>query len=68
MILEMIAMKVNQELSKELEKLFEAYEIEVNDSLRKGLLKESSAKTYLLHSGNFIKWCRNDFSPGGRNK
>lgn len=61
-------MKGNHEFNKELEKLFSIYETEVKEAKMKGLLTESTARTYLLHSGNFIKWCRDDFQPGGRNK
>ncbi|WMJ24335.1 hypothetical protein RBG61_06620 [Paludicola sp. MB14-C6] len=51
-----------------IQKLFEQYEQEVLEAERNGYLKENTAKTYLLHSGNFVKWCKNEFEPGLRNK
>jgi hypothetical protein len=61
-------MKASTEFIKELENLYEKYEIEVNEALKQGYLKENTAKTYLTHSNNFIKWCEDNFEPGGRNK
>lgn len=61
-------MKVSQDFAKKLEDLYQTYEIEVNEKLKNGLLKESAAKTYLLHSSNFIRWCKDDFFPGARNE
>ena len=61
-------MKSNKEFIQELERLFGAYEVEVNEALKHGFLKENTATTYLLHVGNFIKWCKDGFIPGGRNK
>lgn len=49
-------------------KLFHQYEQEVLEAERKGYLKENTVKTYLLHSGNFVKWCNEEFEPGLRNK
>ncbi|QGH33148.1 hypothetical protein GI584_03435 [Gracilibacillus salitolerans] len=60
-------MRVAQDLIKQLEELYETYEQEVKDKSKEGLLTDSTARTYLLHSRNFIKWCKNDFIPGGRN-
>lgn len=48
--------------------LFYQYEQEVLQAEREGYLKESTVKTYLLHSGNFVKWCNEEFEPGLRNK
>lgn len=61
-------MKASQEFIKNLEQLYERYESEVTEAMKQGLLTTSTARTYLLHSGNFLKWCRNDFVPGNRNK
>jgi hypothetical protein len=58
----------NLEFNKELKRLFSIYEKEVKEAKSKGLLTESTARTYLLHSGNFLKLCKDDFQPGGRNK
>ena len=51
-----------------IEKLFSQYEQEVLAAKNNGYLKENTAKTYLLHSGNFVKWCNGEFEPGLRNK
>lgn len=59
-------MRASQDFVKKLELLFEEYEKEVTEKMKSGLIAENTANTYLLHSGNFVKWCRNDFVPGGR--
>lgn len=51
-----------------IEKLFQQYEQEVLEAERNGYLKGNTVKTYLLHSGNFVKWCKDEFKPGLRNK
>ena len=61
-------MKVEPELEKKLESLFQQYEEEVNEAKEKSYLKETTANTYLTHSWNFIKWCKGNFEPGGKNK
>ncbi|MFD0619721.1 hypothetical protein ACFQZR_19830 [Paenibacillus sp. GCM10027629] len=61
-------MKASQDFIKQLELLYEVYEKEVTEKLRAGILKETTAKTYLTHSSNFARWCKNDFVPGDRNK
>lgn len=63
-----MALKGNKEFIEELEKLFRAYNVEVTVAMKEGFLKDNTAKTYLLHTGNFIKWCKDEFEPGGRNK
>ncbi|CAM3854234.1 MULTISPECIES: hypothetical protein [Paenibacillus] len=61
-------MKASQDFIKQLELLYEQYEQEVTEKLKAGILKDTTAKTYLTHSSNFVRWCRNDFVPGDRNK
>ncbi|MCC0567180.1 hypothetical protein [Brevibacillus borstelensis] len=61
-------MRANQDFIKQLELLYESYEKEVTDKLKGGILKDTTAKTYLTHSSNFVRWCKNDFVPGERNK
>jgi hypothetical protein len=58
--------KGNQEFIEELERLFSMYESEVNEARIQGVLTESTARTYLFHSRNFVKWFRNDFQPSGK--
>lgn len=59
-------MRASQEFIKQLEELYQTYEQEVNHKMKEGLLEEKTAKTYLRHSGTFVRWCRNDFVPGVR--
>lgn len=61
-------MKISKELLKELESLYSEYEKEVLRVEKDGYLKESTRKTYLSHSNNFIRWIKNDFEPGEKNK
>ena len=61
-------MKSNQEFMKQLDGLYDEYCKEVEDAKKEGALKDSTVRTYLLHSGNFVKWCKGNFEPGGRNK
>ncbi|WP_419885715.1 hypothetical protein [Paenibacillus sp. B-A-8] len=61
-------MKASQDFIKQLELLYEQYEKEVLEKLKVGILKDTTAKTYLTHSNNFVRWCRNDFVPGDRNQ
>lgn len=61
-------MKSNAETIVEIEKLFQQYEKEVMEAEKKGYLQANTTRTYLLHSGNFVKWCKDQFEPGGRNK
>ena len=60
-------MKASIEFIEQLEKLFESYEKEVDDKRNKGVLKEKTAKTYLHHASTFIRWCKDDFTPGMNN-
>ncbi len=61
-------MRAPQDFIKQLDLLYEAYEKEVTGNLKIGTLKNNTAKTYLTHSYNFVRWCRNDFIPGDKNK
>lgn len=61
-----ISMRASREFIKELEELYQTYEQEVNQKMKEGFLEEKTAKTYLRHSGTFVKWCRNEFVPGIR--
>lgn len=60
-------MRASEDFIKQLENLYTAYEKEVTEKERDGLLTNSTGKTYLLHSGNFLRWCRGEFVPGQRN-
>jgi len=60
--------KVSESLKKDIELLFQQYAKEVLEAENNGYLKPNTTKTYLLHSGNFVKWCNGNFEPGGKNK
>lgn len=61
-------MKTDISTIKEIERLFQAYEREVMIAQDDGYLQPNTTRTYLLHSHNFVKWCKDEFEPGGRNK
>lgn len=61
-------MKASKEFVNQLETLFQAYEQEVRERTKEGVLAENTEQTYLLHSNNFVRWCKNDFIPGAKNK
>ena len=60
-------MKTTQEVMREIERLYNEYEKEVYTARKSGQLMENTVKTYLLHSRNFVKWCKGLFVPGARN-
>ncbi|MCQ6276009.1 hypothetical protein JMM81_13795 [Bacillus sp. V3B] len=59
-------MKASQEFIQQLEDLYQVYEQEVLEKMREGILEKKTAKTYLRHSGTFVRWCKDDFVPGIR--
>ena len=61
-------MKASEDFITQLENLYQSYEQEVRMRATEGTLAENTEKTYLLHSNNFVRWCRNDFVPGGSKK
>lgn len=61
-------MKASNNFIKQLEELYQMYEEEIKIKTNDGFLAPNTSKTYLLHSGNFVKWCRDEFVPGFRNK
>ncbi|MBE5954973.1 MAG: hypothetical protein E7253_00805 [Lachnospiraceae bacterium] len=61
-------MKTDANIMKEIEKLFMQYEQEVQGLEKEGIIQPNTTKTYLLHSGNFVRWCRDEFEPGAKNK
>ena len=60
-------MRASEDIIKEIARLYNEYEQEVLSAKEKGLLMDNTVRTYLLHSGNFVKWCRGNFVPGGKN-
>lgn len=63
-----MTMKTDDFTIKEIERLLQAYESEVMLAQDHGYLQPNTTHTYLLHSRNFVKWCKDEFEPGGRNK
>lgn len=61
-------MKTSMEVVKKIDNLYMKYEEEVLEKKKQGLLAENTAKTYLLHSGNFVKWIRDEYEPGSKNR
>jgi len=57
--------RTNTGTIKEMERLYGLYEKEVADRVKDSCLTRSTANTYLLHSGNFLEWCKGNFIPGG---
>ena len=54
--------KINDEALRQVRTAFIRYEEEVKTAG----LKESTEKTYITHSRNFVRWLDDDFVPGGR--
>ena len=63
----MNGIKTTKESMREIERLFSIYEKEVHAAKDCGLLMDNTLRTYLLHSGNFVKWCNGNFVPGAKN-
>ncbi|MGL5479037.1 MAG: hypothetical protein ACRDCB_08385 [Clostridium sp.] len=61
-------MNIKKEDIKIIEDALQKYELQVEEASKEGLLKSNAVKTYLLHSRNFVRWCRGEFEPGGTNK
>jgi len=53
-------MKVTEATLKEVREALRRYERLVNSTD----MTESTKKTYLLHSTNFVRWLADDFEPG----
>ncbi len=60
-------MRADRKTIEELERLILEYEVEVEHSRMDGKLSDKTANTYLVHSNNFVRWCKGEFIPGGRN-
>lgn len=55
-------MKTNREFQEELERLVSEYEKEVIGTK----LKPKAMETYIRYVDMFVRWCKDDFVPGGR--
>jgi len=60
-------MKADKNFINQFERLLERYEIEVEEKRKKRILTKKTADTYLRHVNTFLRWCKDDFVPGGRN-
>ena len=60
-------MKTSKDNLIEIERLYDLYQDEVELLRKKGILMDNTAKTYLLHSYNFVRWCKGEFTPGSKN-
>lgn len=60
-------MKTSKDNLQQIEKLYNLYENEIEILRERGIIMENTSKTYLLHSYNFVRWCRGEFTPGARN-
>ena len=61
-------MKSNESVINEMERLLKEYENEVEGKRTRGVLTDKTARTYLYHPNNFLRWCKGEFVPGQRNK
>jgi len=59
-------MKADKNIIAKIEKLLKDYEIEIKRQRKARNLKDSTVKTYLRHANTFVRWCKDDFVPGGR--
>jgi hypothetical protein len=61
-------MKTSDGIIKEMDRLLDEYSKQVEAARVAGLVTPKTAKTYLLHPTNFIRWCKGEFEPGERNR
>jgi len=59
-----IAMRISSQALKEVEAALEQYH---RDVAQAGLA-QTTAKTYLTHADDFVRWLKDDFVPGIRKK
>jgi|JRYL01.1.fsa_nt_gb hypothetical protein len=64
----MSTIRINRPALDEVEKALEQYRELLASLEAEGTLKPSAAKTYILHSENFVRWLKDEFDPGARNK
>lgn len=64
----MSQIRIKREALVEVERALEQYREVLAELEQAGTLKPSAAKTYILHSENFVRWLKDEFQPGARNK
>ena len=47
-----------------MDRLLNEYEKVVEEARTNGLVSTKTAKTYIYHPTNFVRWCKGDFDPG----
>lgn len=57
-------MRTDKKIISEMERLFKEYDDEVEKRKKEGILKNTTARTYLSHAENFVRWCKEEFTPG----
>ena len=61
-------MQITQPALSEVERALAKYEREVAELERDSIIRPLTANTYLLHAQNFVRWLKDEFEPGARNK
>jgi hypothetical protein len=56
--------RTDRKTIEEMERLFKAYEREVEERKKDGCLTLTTANTYLSHAHDFVRWCKGEFIPG----
>ncbi len=64
----MSQIRIKREALDEVERALEQYRELLAELEQTNTLKPSAAKTYILHSENFVRWLKDEFEPGARNK
>jgi hypothetical protein len=64
----MSQIRIKREALDEVERALEQYRELLATLEAEGTLKPSAARTYILHADHFVRWLKDDFEPGARNK
>jgi hypothetical protein len=64
----MSQIRIKREALNEVERALEEYRELLAELEADGTMKPSATKTYILHSENLVRWLRDEFDPGARNK
>ncbi|MFO0858382.1 MAG: hypothetical protein U0640_13620 [Phycisphaerales bacterium] len=64
----MSQIRIKREALDEVERALEQYRELLATLEAEGTLKPSAAHTYILHADHFVRWLKDDFEPGARNK
>ena len=61
-------MKISRGSMEEVERALDRYSKELDDLFAKAIIKENTRHTYRLYANHFVRWLKDEFEPGGRNK